>query len=142
MTQPEVEAIFKSYPPAARRLLRSLRALILETAKQTAGVGRIEETLKWSEPAYLTPETGAGSTIRLGWKSRTPNLCAMYFICNTSLVDTFRSLFPHLTFEGNRAILFDLDGELPEDELRQCIRMALTYHLDKRAPSRQKTAGR
>ncbi|MDA0977036.1 MAG: DUF1801 domain-containing protein [Proteobacteria bacterium] len=142
MSQPQVEAVFKSYPPAARRLLKCLRTLILETARQTDGVGRVEETLKWNEPAYVTPETGAGSTIRLGWKSRTPNLCALYFICNTNLVDTFRSLFPHLAFEGNRAVLFDLDDELPEDEIRQCVRMALTYHLDKRASGRQKPARR
>jgi hypothetical protein len=35
-------------------------------------------------------------------------------------------------FEGNRAILFNLEDKIPVHELRQCIAMALTYHLDKK----------
>ena len=47
---PDVAAVFASYPPKMRKHLRALRKLILDTAKATEGVGRIEETLKWGEP--------------------------------------------------------------------------------------------
>src|SRR5262245_63631054 len=100
-----VAAVFASYPPHIRRKLHSLRALIFATAEETDGVGAIDETLKWSEPAYLTSETGSGSTIRLGWKPARPDEYAMYFNCNTTLVSTFRALFTdELRFEGKRAI--------------------------------------
>jgi hypothetical protein len=57
---------------------------------------------------------------------------AIYFNCNTSLVDTFRSMFPHsFSFEGNRALVFEVGDALPKEELAFCIGMALTYHQRK-----------
>ena len=57
----------------------------------------------------------------------------MYFHCQTNLVSTFREVYPNaFTYEGNRSILFEPEGELPEAELRHCISMALTYHLRKK----------
>ncbi len=57
----------------------------------------------------------------------------MFFHCQTRLVDTFREIFrDDLAFEGNRAIILDAADELPEDALRHCIAMALTYHLNKK----------
>ena len=49
-----------------------------------------EETLKWGEPSYLVKN---GSTIRIDWKSKTPDQYAMYFKCTSKLVPVFRSLF-------------------------------------------------
>ena len=69
--------------------------MILTTAATTQGVGELQETLKWGEPAYVTAETGSGSTIRIDWKKSEPDQYAMYFNCNTNLVATFRTLFPH-----------------------------------------------
>ena len=37
-----VKTIYGSYPPAQRKALLNLRDLVLETAKQTDGVGEIE----------------------------------------------------------------------------------------------------
>ena len=71
-----------------------LRELIFATAAATPGVGALEETLKWGEPAYLTSATRSGSTIRLAWKPARPEQYAMFFNCQTTLVDTFRTLFP------------------------------------------------
>ncbi|MCG8592160.1 MAG: DUF1801 domain-containing protein, partial [Proteobacteria bacterium] len=42
---PQVAAVFKTYPPQCRRKLLQIRALILDTARDTEGVGKIEETL-------------------------------------------------------------------------------------------------
>jgi hypothetical protein len=128
-----VAAVFESYPPKIRRKLLGLRRLVLETAK-SKGVGEVEETLKWGEPAYLTPETKSGSTIRIAWKRSSPTQYAMYFHCQTNLVATFRELFPDsFRFEGNRAIVFHENDAVPTEQLSLCIAAALTYHLTKDA---------
>src|SRR5262249_19134376 len=62
---PAVKAKFATYAPAQRRQLEAMRALVLDVARATAGVGAIEETLKWGQPSYLTPETKSGTTIRI-----------------------------------------------------------------------------
>ena len=131
---PAVAAKFASYPPAARRRLMALRRWVLETAAATPGVGAIDESLKWGEPAYRTTQSGSGSTIRMDWKKARPDACAMYFNCNTTLVDQFRTLFPGtFEFEGNRALVFPLDQPVPKDAVVFCIASALTYH---RRPAR------
>jgi hypothetical protein len=131
---PRVVAVFGDYPPKVRSQLQRLRRLILDTAARIEGVGPISETLKWGEPAYLTEASKSGSTIRLGWKSKAPEQLAIYFNCRTSLVDTFRTQFPELNYQGNRAIVFTVGEPLPEDHLCECFAAAMTYHL--RAKSR------
>jgi hypothetical protein len=127
---PVVVAAFNGYPKDLRAKLLKLRELIFEVAAETPGVGSIEETLKWGEPAYLTTNTRSGSTIRIAWKKSQPAQYSMYFICTTNLVETFRSLFPNdFQFEGNRAIHFRAEDTAPEDALRFCIAAALTHHL-------------
>lgn len=128
---------FETYPPPLRTKLKALRSLILDVAAATSDVGTIDEALKWGQPSYLTTESGSGSTIRIDRvKSTTPKY-AMYFHCQTDLVETFRELYPDtFSFEGNRALVFDAAEKIPERELRHCIGLALTYHLRKRKPSR------
>ncbi len=112
-----------------RRKLMALRKIILETAASTEGVGEIEETLKWGEPAYVTAQSKSGSTVRIGWKKSAPSQYAMYFHCQTNLVETFRTLFPNeFRFEGNRAIVFTESDTVPRDALAFCVAAALTYH--------------
>ena len=127
----EVAAMFDSYDAPVRAELLVLRDLILATADETAGVGSIEETLKCGQPAYVTTETKSGSTVRIApTKPGSDHDYAMFFICNTNLVKQFNDIFGNaLTYEGNRALLFSLGYELPQDEVRQCVAMALTYHL-------------
>lgn len=130
----EVVAVFEAYPPKFRRKLLRLRKLILETAESTDGVGEIEETLKWGEPAYLTSQSKSGSTIRIGWKKRAPTQYAIYFNCQTNLVETFRELFSNdFKFDGNRSIVFNEDDIVPVEPLSFCIAAALTYHRNKRS---------
>lgn len=128
----EVERVFLSYPEGIRLKLHHLRDLILSTASAIDAVGPIEETLKWGEPAYLTEKSRSGSTIRIGWRPSAPTRYAMYFNCRTSLVDTFRTLFPDLDFEGNRAMVFDERTNIPDESVRRCVELALTYHLRKK----------
>ncbi|GAA59686.1 hypothetical protein P20652_1550 [Pseudoalteromonas sp. BSi20652] len=39
-----------------------------------------------------------------------------------------------LTFEGNRAIVLNSEKPLPEHPVKECIKLALTYHKVKRLP--------
>src|SRR4051812_22838464 len=103
----KVADAFNAYPTLLRKRLLSLRQLIFDTAAQTKGVGKLEETLKWGEPAYVTSETKSGSTIRIDQKKYKEGYYAIYFNCQTNLVDTFREIFPNeFKLEGNRAIVF------------------------------------
>ena len=131
---PEVGAVFASAPPEVRRRLLELRELIHSTAEQTDGVGALEETLRWGQPAYLTSETGSGTTIRLGWKPSAPTEVSLLVHCGTTLVSDLRpSLEPTLQFEGNRAVTLPVDQPVPTDALCIFVEAALTYHQRKQA---------
>lgn len=132
-TDPKVEFVFNEYPAPVRDKMLFLRHLVIETAKATDGIEELEETLKWGEPSYLTK---IGSTLRVDWKSKNPGQYAMYFKCTSRLVETFRVRFEHtFEFEGNRAIIFRLDDEVPTEALKHCIKAALTYHKVKHFPT-------
>jgi hypothetical protein len=133
-----VASVFEAYPPTMRRKLLALRALILDTAASAEGVGKLEETLKWGEPAYLTSQSRSGSTIRIGWKKSAPTQYAIYFNCQTTLVETFKTLFPQeFEFEGHRAIVFSEASVVPVDALAFCIEAALTYHRRRKSSGRR-----
>jgi hypothetical protein len=128
----DVANTFETYPIEVRRKLLALRELIFNTAANTAGVGELEETLKWAEPAYLTTQSKSGSTIRIAWKQKAPSDYSMYFNCQMTLIETFKTLFPNeFRFEGNRAIIFSVADTVAKDALVFCINAALTYHQKK-----------
>jgi len=129
---PAVAAAFDACPTPIRTKLLALRRLIFDTARTTEGVGALEEALKWGQVSYLTSETGSGSTVRIDQVKSTDNQVALYFHCQTNLVETFRELYPQLSYSGNRAILLDAGAPLPKAELGHCVALALTYHLHKR----------
>jgi Domain of unknown function (DU1801) len=131
---PDVKAVFDSYPKRLRTPLLRLRRLIFACASRYDGVGEVVETLKWGQAAYLTEKPKSGSTIRLGTLKGQENGYAMFFHCQTTLVSTFREIYPEtLSFQGKRAILFSLDDEIPQDAVAHCIGLALTYHSGQRA---------
>jgi hypothetical protein len=134
---PAVDAVFDAYPKPLKARLLALRRLIFDTAKTTKGVGALQETLKWGQPSYLTPETKSGSTIRIDQVKSTTGQYAVYFHCQTDLVETFRELYPkEFSYGGNRSILLNAQNEVPETALRHCVALALTYHLNKRKAAR------
>lgn len=121
---------FETYPIPFRQKLGEIRSLILSVSEKNKL--KVEETIKWGEPSYLVK---GGSTIRYDWKSKSPNQCAMYFNCNTKLVDTFKELYSDIfVFEDNRAIVFNENDMLHEVQLKQCIELALRYHKVKHLP--------
>lgn len=128
----EISKVFASYPVDLRRNLRELRRLILETAHETTGVDAIQETLKWGQPSYLSRK---GSTIRLGGVKDKPQQYAMFFHCQTLLIETFREVYgDRFHFDGKRAIVFDMDAAIDVNALKHCISLALTYHKIKALP--------
>lgn len=125
-SDPAVQDVFDKYPDEIRPKMMKLRQLILDAAESEERVTKLEETLKWGEPSYLTKH---GSTIRMDWKEKAPDQVAIYFKCTSKLVPTFREVFGEtFRFEGNRAIVFGLEEEIPEAELKACIRAGLMYH--------------
>lgn len=113
-----------------------LRQLVLDVAAETQGVGPLEETLKWGQPSYLTAKSGSGSTIRIDRIKSRDGGYAMYFNCQSTLVDSFREMYrSELRFEGNRSIVFDAKDEVAVEPLSHCISLALTYHLRKQRRS-------
>jgi hypothetical protein len=131
---PAVSAVLNGYSKPVKDRLLALRRLIFKTARATKGVGALEEALKWGQPSYLTSASKSGSTIRIDGVKSVPNQYAVYFHCQTNLVETFRELYPELRYSGNRSILLDAADDPPEAALRHCVALALTYHLNKRKP--------
>ena len=125
-----VRAKFADYPDLVRAALIELRSHIFAVAAETGGVGPLEETLKWNEPAYLTRQSKSGTTIRINARKTSAQDIGLFVHCQTDLLDRYRTLYAdRLRFEGSRAILFDCSEPLPVEPVRHCIAMALTYHL-------------
>ena len=122
-----VAAAFDAMPGDVRDALLPIRKRLFAVADAT-GTGPLSETLKWGEPAYLTEATKAGSTVRLGISG---GRAAVFFNCNTALVDGFRSDFPEaFDYVGNRALLVGANTD--DAVLDICLTRALTYHRTKR----------
>lgn len=121
---------FAAYPAHVKPGMLALRELVFETAAATPNAGEIQEALKWGEPAYVT-KNKAGSTVRMDWKPKTPSTYALYFNCQTRLIETFRTIFPsEFQFEGNRALVFRVGKAVPCDSVAYCLAAAFTYHQD------------
>jgi hypothetical protein len=131
---PQVAAAFDAFAPVQRATLLALRDLVLETAAAHPGVGEIEESLKWGEPAYRPIRPRTGTTVRLGVSPKSPGACAIFVNCKTSLLATYRDLYPDaFTFEGDRALIVPAGEPLPADAIGHCVSLALTYHQKARA---------
>jgi len=124
----QVAAAFDAIPPAAREGLLSLRSLIFEMADDLPNIGRLEEALRWGQPAYLTPVSKSGTTLRLGVPKS--GQFALFVHCQTSLIGDYTTMFPEQDrIEGSRAILFDEADQIDPMRHGWLIRRALTYHL-------------
>ncbi len=127
---PEVKNVIDTYPMEIQPKIMQLRQLIFSVAKESDLT--LRETLKWNEPSYLSKD---GSTVRIAWRKLFPNQYGIFFNCKTNLIETFKEIYPQeFTFEGNRAIIFELDEDVPEQELKTCIALSLNYHALKHLP--------
>lgn len=126
----QTQSVFDDLPKAMADRLLALRTLILETAAENPAIGPLEETLKWGEPAYLTSASKSGTTVRINRHKRQDNLYAFYVHCQTDLVERYKQLYSDiLEFDGARAVIIDVDQEIPVDAVKHCLAMALTYHM-------------
>lgn len=132
INSPRVAEAYSSFPEDIRTLLLKTREMILTIGNHIDSIGSVEETIKWGEPSYSTI---SGSSVRLGWKKKEPEKYRIFFHCQTKLISTFRKRYPQtFAYEGNRAIVLNKDDQIPEDELKHCIELALTYHQIKNKP--------
>ena len=121
---------FAGYPDATRANLLEIRKLIFDVAANSDHTGPLIETLKWGQPAYLPIKPRIGTTVRVDALEHRRFDYAIYVHCQTTLVATFRHLYPDVfAFEGDRALLFANSARLPREALRHCLGLALTYHL-------------
>lgn len=131
-SDPKVKAAFDGYAPGLRAPLLKLREIILKTAAETPGVGKLTETLKWGEPAYLPTKPNVGTTVRIGAVKGSNDRYAAFFHCQTTLLPTFREMYPDaFVFEGNRALIFTVGSAAPVAPFKHCVALALTYHMRK-----------
>lgn len=132
-TDKEFTERVNNYPENIQDKIQNLRKLVHESAEEIDSKFILNETLKWNEPSFISKD---GSTLRMDWKPKNPKQYAMYFQCSTRLVETFRIVYKNIfKFEGNRAILFDLDEKIPKSELKDCIKATLNYHKVKKLPT-------
>jgi hypothetical protein len=133
--KPEVAAVFDAYSAELRLALMQLRALVFETAAEVPEAGPVEETLRWGQLSYLTLRSKSGTTIRFDADDSYGGSFALYVNCQTSLVDEWRERYPEMTYGGTRSVHFKLGNELPREQLRHMVAMALTYHSRKKQAS-------
>ena len=123
-----VRDVIDGYPPDARAGVLELRRLIFDVAHGLPGVGPLEETLKWGQPAYLPRKPRTGSTLRLGLHKMAS--FALFAHCQTTIISDYAQAFPAWDkLDGNRAVLFDRPAQIEPERLSHLVRHALTYHL-------------
>lgn len=97
-----MKAVFDAYPNEVWTDLIVLRELIFETAEKTEGFGRLTETLKWGQLAYLTLAPKTGRIIRIDALKGEPRRFALFIHCQTRLMEMFIEHYPDI---------FDVDGK-------------------------------
>ena len=133
---PHVQAVFDGYDARERKTLLTLRTMVFEAAQAVPGVGGLEETLKWGQLSYLPKKPRVGTTVRIDRSSRPNGAAAVFFHCQTRLLDTFRERYPDsFTYVGNRSIELDGDWREQKAELQHCLGLALSYHIWKSGPA-------
>ena len=115
---------------ASTNTLTELADLIREVGNDLDEIGELVETTKWGQQSFLPSRPRVGTTIRIDQPDEAS--VALYVHCQTSLVDTFRTLFPELDYLGERGIRFRANEPLPGEEIRVCVTAALLYHWNKK----------
>ena len=127
---PQVRAVFDTWPAPVQSGLTRLRALIFAEAALLPAIGPLTEALRWGQPAYLTLQTGAACSLRLG-PGKAGDF-ALFVHCRTDLIQAFSAGPGHgARVQGTRAVLFATPADIPEPAVSHLIRSALTYHLNR-----------
>lgn len=131
ISEPDVQNAYESLPDSHKRYAYQIRDWIWEEVEGMSLGCNVIETLKWGEPSYLPAKRRIGSTLRIGQFDEKH--IALYFNCQTMLVENFRSMFGReVQYSKNRAVLFNVSEPLPEPIVKTCASRTFRYHLDKR----------
>lgn len=126
----KVAAVIDNWPAPAQARFHHCRSIIQRVAAADPAIGPLTETLKWGEPSFLTEMTGAGSTLRMAWKSTAPGELGLFVICRTDSLADLRDLYPDtFRYEGTRAAFLPLNVAVNDDAVAFLARIVLTYHL-------------
>jgi len=106
--------------------LLQYRQLIYDIASKNEEIGTLEEAVKWGQPSFQTLNPKSGTAIRLGYIE--PVEYAIYVHCQTSLIAEIKEVYPDLKFDGNRAIILNVEASIPLRKISHFIYLALTYH--------------
>ena len=90
----------------------------------------VEETLKWEKLSY---RTNKGSII-IDSKVENPDQYALKFKRTSTFVTTLKAIYKDTIKNVNtRALVFQMDQTFPTEEIKQCIKAALTYQIVKKS---------
>lgn len=126
----EFEKHFSTLPVDTREALFSLRNLVVESAQGIDRIDELEECLKWGQHSFVAKPGKIGTTVRISGHSQGASI---YFTCTSGLVEHFREMYPDtMEYIGNREILFKSKDDIPLEELKHCITIALSHHIRKK----------
>ncbi len=121
-----VEEKISQYPEEIKKKIQFLYELIIEVAEEMLEIHELQVVLKWGQVSFISK---IGSTLRIDSMPKSQNEYAVFFHCQSKLVDTFKILYHNeFQFKGNRAIVFNLENDVPIANLKECIKAALRYH--------------
>jgi hypothetical protein len=127
---PAVQAVFDACTDPDRTGLLRLRSLIFACADDHPEIGIVVEGVRWGQPAYLTPATGAACSLRIG--PHRDGGFGLFVHCKTDLIATFLAgPGAGQRTEGTRAVLFRDAAEIAVTPVSMLVAGALTYHLRK-----------
>ena len=120
-------ALIAKWSGPAQQGLWACRAIFHDVAG-TAGIGHLDESLKWGQPAWRPTRPRQGSTLRANWSEKSPQTLALFVDCKTTLAATMRDIYPSdFVYESNRALHMRLDADLPAQAIDPLARLTFTY---------------
>lgn len=124
----DIDAVIGKWSAPARIRFTALRKTLHDVAAR-AEVGELTEALKWGQPSWLPAKPRVGSTLRCGWHASDPERFNLYVHCQTTLVETMRTLYPKaFDYDGQRALRMSLTDPAPMEAMEHCALLTLTYH--------------
>lgn len=121
----DVAAVLADYPQHVREQVLDLRELLLRIAGDDPRIGAVTETLKWGQPAYVTP---TGTTVRFAPARSRSDAVGVYTSCQTPLVAEFEEAHGDLfEYDGVRGIHVQCGSGEGMDALGEHLRAAMTY---------------
>ena len=127
----EVQAVYAACSGPVRQGMLRLRELVFAQAERMPQIGPVTEALRWGEPAFLTVQTGAACSLRIGPAKHGG--FGLFVHCKSGLIPAFASgPGAGLRFAGARAVLFDSAAAIDPVQISLLIGQALGFHLVKR----------